>query len=420
MHASTGFSAISRLAVAVAATWMYGAGAACAGGGGESLTTLQQVIGPPDGSSGFCHMLGMGTNFGNTCPQLPTFTQAILEAAGLANSPPEMVAAQNGLPPGSNVYATNPAVEPLSLGVPTPFPLTAKTSPTLSELLSTLTPLAFINSPTKPTPVQLYNSDANTFLYAVTVSSMGIFTPPGGPVPDKLYLIYEDLSRTNQNLKAGQIVAKFSLPLTVLNSDGSERAVRTTLNFTATNAGDCSMSNVVGNFNGNAMGTTQTLTNPKTQIGVDCAVVFGASPTSSSGHAIFEVSVPLVVTGAAAAPPSFNTDPAYFYFLQSGMSGQLNLGLFTAFLFQDVGFTPGAGILDKTGTSSIGIAPTAGPLGSPPASGSATFALCASLPGGNGNGQAPVPSVAAYYGIATDGAALLSAALSSTSACPAF
>ncbi len=183
MRVSIRSFAFSRLAGAVTALWLCGAGAAWAGGGGESLTTLQAVIGVPDGSTGFCHMLGMGTNFGTTCPQLPTFTQAILEAAGLANSPPEMVAAQNGLPPGSNVYASNPAVVPLSLGSPTPFPLTANTSPTLSELLSTLTPLAFISSPTKPTPVQLYDSDANTFLYAATVSSIGFFTPPGGTRP---------------------------------------------------------------------------------------------------------------------------------------------------------------------------------------------------------------------------------------------
>src|SRR5262249_29695095 len=123
MRTSFGSSIISRFASAAAALWLCGAGMAWAGGGGESLITVQAVIGPVDGSSGFCHMLGMGTSFqnGTTCPQLPTFTQAILEAAGLANSPPEMVAAQNGLPPGSNVYATNPAA------LPTDIPVNSKT-----------------------------------------------------------------------------------------------------------------------------------------------------------------------------------------------------------------------------------------------------------------------------------------------------
>jgi hypothetical protein len=69
---------------------------------------------------------------------------------------------------------------------------------------------------------------------------------------------------------------------------------------------------------------------------------------------------------------------------------------------------------------SIGLAPSAGPLGPPPTSGSATFALCANLLGGNGNGQAPVPSVGAYYAIATSGEMFLSAPLPSvsTSVCP--
>jgi hypothetical protein len=68
---------------------------------------------------------------------------------------------------------------------------------------------------------------------------------------------------------------------------------------------------------------------------------------------------------------------------------------------------------------SVGIAPTAGPLGPPPASGvSSPFALCASLPQsgqqngnaqGNGSGVALVPSVGAYYAMATTGEMLLSA-----------
>jgi hypothetical protein len=48
------------------------------------------------------------------------------------------------------------------------------------------------------------------------------------------------------------------------------------------------------------------------------------------------------------------------------------------------------------------------------------FALCANLPAGNGNGQAPTPAVAAYYAIATTGETLLEAALPgfSSSVCP--
>ena len=292
----------------------------------------------------------------------------------------------------------------------------------MSDQLSTLTPLAFISSEKKnqgsskkknqatAVATQLYDLDADTFLYAVTVSSIGFATAPGGTVPDTLYLFYDDLARTSSNFSSGQTVAKFSLPLTVLNSDGTERAVAATLKLVAP-ATDCSASKVTGDFLNN--GTPQTRN--ATDIGLNCAVVFGPSPTSKERHAIFEVAVPLLVTGASPPP---NTDPAYFYFLNTGLPGPINTGLFTAFLLDDPGVTPAApGILPAG--ASIGIAPTAGPLGLPPASGSSTLALCASLPE-NGNGQALVPAVGAYYAIATTGETLLSAALpaASTSVCP--
>ena len=73
----------------------------------------------------------------------------------------------------------------------------------------------------------------------------------------------------------------------------------------------------------------------------------------------------------------------------------------------------------------IGLAPTAGPLGSPPLSGSSTFALCATLPvNTNGTGAQLRPAVGAYYAMATSGEMLLSAPLQATgassSACPAL
>ncbi len=415
----TGLKLLS-LAVAVLSGWICGAEAAWAGDGGASLTTIQAIIGKTDGSTGFCNILGMGTKFGTTCPQLPTVTQAILEAAALGLSPPEMVAAQNSIAPGSNVNAGNAAAVPPPTG--TPFPLDATTSPTLSDLLSSLTPLAFENaskSGSTAPATQLFDTNAQTFLYAVAVSSYGISLAPGGTVPDTLLLFYDDLPRISPIFLRGQTVAKFSLPLTVLNSDGTERAVSTTLKFIAPTT-DCSASKITGDFMGS--GTPQTV--PVADItGLNCAIVFGSSPASRQRHAIFEVAIPLVVTGAN--PPPLNTDPAYFYsYLNPGKAGPINTGLFTAFaLFDDIFGTPGPGappnFLGATGIA-IGVAPTAGPLGPPPATGvSSTYALCASLPW---IGIAPtlVPAVGAYYAIATDGEALLSAALPgvSTSVCP--
>jgi hypothetical protein len=407
---------------------------AWAGGGGESLTSLQAVIGPPDGSSGFCSVLKMGTSFSNgtTCPQLPTFTQAILEAAGLEQSSSEMVGAQNGLPPGNNVYASNPAAL-----FKTPYPLSAFTSTTLSQLLSNMTPLAFISSQKgQPTsaPVQLQDPNANTFLYAVTVSSQHADVAPGGTVPDTLYLFYDDLFQTTQNVKTGQIVAKFSLPLTVLNSNGTENLpVIVTLQIQGTcNGGppSCLQAQVINGFG--ASPSTPSTWIAASQFGIQFTLVFGRSPASSQNHAIYGLAIPLLVTGANPPP---NTDPAYFYTLhnynaskpvgQQG-SGPVNVGLYTAFLVDDLGVVPTQLNILPPGGASIGLAPTAGPLcpisssGQPQCPSSFTYALCASLPNGNATGQTPVPSVAAYYAIAVNGEALLSASFSSTSVCPAL
>jgi hypothetical protein len=172
----------SRLAGVLAALWLCGAGTAWAGDGGD-LASLNQLLNTP--TTGLCAILKI-----KTCPQLPTITQGILEVAGLGNSPPEMVAAQNSIAPGSNVIAGNPAaVPPDDL-----LPLNSSSSPTLQELLKTLTPLAFISQKSgTAAATQLYDPNADT-----------------------------DLFRVAQNFTKGQIVAKFSFPPTVLNSDGTE------------------------------------------------------------------------------------------------------------------------------------------------------------------------------------------------------
>jgi hypothetical protein len=407
----------SRLAGTVAALWLCGAGAAWAGDGAD-LASLNLLLSTP--GTGLCAVLKL-----KPCPQLPTITQAVLQIAGLGNSPPEIVAAQNSIAPGSNVTAGNPAAVPPadSSGnpLPFPFPLDAKSSPTLQHLLSTLTPLAFSSQKSgtgTAKPVQLYDPTADNFLYAVGVSVSGFgFVEPGANLtdPDMVYFFYDDTSRTNANLQQGQVVAKFLLPLTVLSSDGiTETPVSATLQFKvpATGQPPCSASTVVSSLWPSGI--------PPAQIGVNCAVVFSASPTSPQTHAIFEVAVPLLVTQL--------TDPPYFYFLNNNVPGQQNLGVYTAFFFDDPGATPTqAGILPQG--ASIGLAPTAGPFctsttcpKSGPPTGSITFALCANLPVGNGNGQVPVPAVAAFEAIATDGETLLSAPLAPSIpiVCPAL
>jgi len=339
-----------------------------AGDGGEDFGALQSFIGLPDGSTGLCAAFGM-----NPCPQLPTLTQAILEYAGLTNAAPEMVRSSFSVAEGNHVDAANPS-RPPAVNPVTGFPVA-------SGVLSTLKPLAFIsatNAKGTAAATRLGDPAANAFFYAVGGTSVA-----GASQPDTLFLFYDDPTRTNATFPQGQVIAKISLPLTVLNPDGTERAVPAVLQLNAPGGGAaCS---VTGNFSGSA---TQTFATAAT-IGVNCAVVFGTSPVSSHPHAIFEVAVPLLITAG--------TDPAY-----SVNAFPVSLALLPIFTSDDTGSVLNGG--------SIGIAPTAAPLGSPSSTTPATYPLCASLPR-EGNGTPLVPSVGAFYSIATDGEVLLSAPL---------
>jgi hypothetical protein len=389
MRISIGSSATSLLAGAIATLSLQGA--AWAGDGGEDLGGLNAFL------KTLCPMVGLPTT---SCPQLPTISQAVLEIAALENAPPEIIEALNNVAVGNHPGAGNPAQGGVSVLPSIEFPLTVATLP---DLLSTLTPLAFISAPYgvgPATATQPNDPIADTFLYAVA-SGSGALVLHNLPAPDTLYLFYDDIQRTNRNLPQRAVVAEFSLPLMVLNSNNTERPVLTALQFRLPGAGSepCSAAIVQGDFLGN--GTTQTKN--ATDIGLNCAVVFAPTPSSADPHAIFQLQVPLLVTQA--------TDPTYFYSLHSGVAGHLgpiSLLIPTAFLIDATGFTPAAGILGPLGKS-IGIAPSAGPLCStstcpmPPATPpTPAYSLCANLPRDHNN-QAPVPAVAAFYAIATDG-----------------
>jgi hypothetical protein len=401
------------------------------------LTTLNTLI------TNLCSFLGY-----TSCPQFPTITQAVLEVAGLETSPPEMVRALNDVAPGSTVDAGNAAaVNPTNSSgttVPLPFPLTSTTTPTLSNLLSTLTPMAFTSAAqqnwnqsaaqmnnTTAVATHLYDPAAKTFFYAVASGP-----PPaavsGLTVPSAINFFYDHPSWPFLNFLQGQMGAKFLLPLMVLNSDGvTERPVPAILQYIPPIRGGlpCSASKIVGNFSGAPSGT-QTLM--AAQVGVNCAVVSSASPIWPIPHWIFEVQVPLLVT--------FATDPPYF-----NTSGAVNMGIPGAFSSDVDGTTPtscaspgptcilGYNPTTGVGGMSIGIAPSAVPLCTSTSCPAPTvppttpppgiFSFCASLPQ-NGFGQGLVPSVATYYALSTAGETLISAALpgvfpaASASMCP--
>ena len=364
--------AFCLVAFAPAAILSCAAQPARAGDGGADLPGLQAVIGKPNGSTGLCLFFGM-----NPCPQFPTITQAVLEIAGLTAQAPEVVRAFNAVPMGAAVDAANPSRPPAQRCVPAcTDPLDPIAFPVDPAVLSGLTPLAFVsagddgNGPARAT--HLYNPEAETFLFAVAGSK-------NAGQPDTLVLFFDDPSRTDKTFQPGKVVAKISLPLTLLKN-GIETSAPVILQYKAPSGRtlDCSASTVTGSLSGRA-----------TDFGINCAVVFAASPVSPEPHAIFEVAMPLLITAA--------TDPAYFVF---GFSF-----VFPPFVSPGVtGFSLG------TNKGSIGIAPAAAPLGGPPPTGTpATYPLCASLP--KGDDQNLTSAVAAFYAIAVTGETLLSAPL---------
>jgi hypothetical protein len=412
MHGLVGSLTIFRLAVAGAALSLCGISPARAGDGAD-LAGLQTYI------DSVCSFLGTAT-----CPQIPTIAQAVLQVAAFVDIAPEAVRSSPAfaIPVGPYVDAGNPSHPPglecLGTGCVDPLnPIT--TFPIDPNVLSALRPLAFVsaaNGTGQAKPTQLYDPSANVFLYTVGGLSLA---NKGSPEPDTLVVFYDDPMRTNQNLPSGQVVAKFSLPLTVLNQDGvTERQVAAVLQFkpSASSANPCSASTIVGDFAGTGALQPQSIT-PPTNIGVNCGIVFAASPAASHPHAIFEVSVPMLITPA--------TDPA--------ITGGSPLGFAAPFSSGVNGFKPTSGTLGQLGQF-IGIGPNAGPAtytaltcdpttnicSYPQASPPAVYALCADLPP-QGNGQAPVPSVAAFYAIAGDGEVFASAPLapSISIVCPA-
>jgi hypothetical protein len=407
MRVYIGGSIIYRAASTVAAVWLCCTSPALAGAGGErgSVQFLLSVI---------CENFGIAS-----CPQLPTVTQAILEIAGLGYARPEAIQRSQNISP-ENVFAGNPPLILGSTGDPE-IPVTLPLAPLALSNLA-LTPLAFISpgngAASKANvfaPVtQLFDSEANSYFYAVTTYDMV------GGQPHALNLFYDDLSRSNSNFVNGQQVAKLSIPLVVYDSNActanppagcTQTEVMTILDVRATCTGgpNCLTAYAIADLS--AFGTQKCSSLLLAQrctaadLGISFALVFGASPTSSRTHAIFEVQAPLIVTVA--------NDPVHFN--ANFNSPQVNLIGKTTFRVEGLG-SPVAFLQGKF----IGVATYPAPM-TVPNSATANFGFCASLPD-NGNGTGLHPAAAAFLAIATDGEVLASAPLgtsmSPTLQCP--
>ncbi len=415
----TNFQMMRRLTMTVCAIWLFCcAGSAWAGDGGSDAGTLQSFL------NTIC------TNFGiASCPQLPTVTQGTLEIAGLGYARPEAIRRSQNVSPGS-VFASNPPPIPGSPVVPVALPVTPSAFSNLA-----LTPLAFVTPRFGGTAkayasapaAQLFDTDANSFFSAVTsYGSVG-----GNPQPQALNLFYDDLSRNINVFFSGQKVAKISIPLVVYDSNAcatnppagcAQTEVMTALDVRATCTGgpNCLTAHAIANFSAFGTKKCSALTGAQSctakDLGISFAVVFGASPTSSVPHAIFEVQAPLIVT-VANDPIHFN---AFFNSPQVNLIGSATFGVED--LGSSLAFLPGKVIGVATYPAPVCAGGAACPTATPPAPPPnflSNFGYCANLPDNIG---ALHPAVAAFLDIATDGETLVSAPLgtstSPTLQCP--
>ena len=369
-------TSISRFAGVVSTAWLCGIGSGWAGDGGSDLG-IQAVV------NTVCTDAGM-----TSCPKVPTITQAILEMSGLANAAPDFVRGPQGTLVASGFGALCSVSSGTGLNVCSQSnAINAVNPPGASAIeLADLTPLAFTTVKGQAVPVPLGTSGASSFFYAVA-------SPDQNGEFQTLTIFFDYPVTTNSNYQSGQLVANASLPLQVLNSNGSERLVCgatgcpasvATLQITACNSGTGCVNgflrNVVGDFT--TPGSTETRT--AAALGIQTKVSFGSSPNSDRSHFILEVQVPLLVT--------HGNDPAYFGVVPSGVIpvNQLS-GLPTAFTS------------DVIPASRFGVAPQVAPACSPNATcppSVTTYPFCASFAG---NGAGPLnPAVATFLSIGTD------------------
>ena len=186
-------------------------------------------------------------------------------------------------------------------------------------------------------------------------------------------------------------VANVSLPLQLLNSDGSERLIcgatgcpasLATLQITACSSGPGCVNGFAANVSGDFSTPGKITTMSASQLNIGVSVPSGPSPNSVSSHLILKVEVPLLVTAA--------TDPAYFGVVPSGVIPVNEIsGLPTAFTAE---LKPTFGVTPQAAPTCNGTCPST--------TFTSTFPFCASFAG---NGGGPLnPAVATFVTLGTD------------------
>lgn len=343
MRISPGSGSVSRLLGAVAVLWL-GAGSAWAGGGSGDVGSLQTLL------STLCSILSM-----TSCPQLTPITELVLENAALAVTPPEVVRAMNAFAPTAAINAVNPPAG-------SPF------------VLSQVTPLAFKpGSGGTVSVTQLGDVNANSFFYAATDGVPAAELGSVGTAPTTLYVVFDYPPLTNPTpiIARGNDLADVTIPLTVLNSDGTESSVPTLLRIRGASGSPGYTVSASGNFP--IVGNKTVMAS---DLGLTVALNFQSSANSAAKHAVIEVQVPLLLTTS--------TDPAYF-------SPALSLAREPIFVQSESGNIPSFLNLP------VGMAPVA-------------TQFTASIASTSGGGVS-VPAVNAFLAIATDGETLVSTPL---------
>jgi hypothetical protein len=348
---------MARIAFTMLALWLN-TGAARAGGGGADAGNLQTTL------NGFCGVFGM-----TSCPQLPTASQLVLEIAGLTTAPPDVVRSQGALSTTTSVNAVNPPA-----GSPIAPAIAAPGSPTAP---SAVTPLAFVSG-ASAAATQLGDPEANSFFYAATD---GTSSQP----PTVLNLVYDYVPLTDSDFDKGRVIARLTLPLVILNNDGSETEAPTTLLIrAATGCGKNTTSCISTTATGPGFGTVDAAA-----LGLNVTLARQTSANSERLHAVIRVTAKLVVTASH--------DPAYFsggptFFLQAFVNNETGSPL------------PGA--------TGIGIGPIAGPQcptgGTGGSCGASHYPYCASIAENSGKLKS---AVAAFLGIGVVGATYVTAPL---------
>jgi hypothetical protein len=347
---------------------------------------------------------------------MPTITQVVLQISGLANAAPDFVRGPQGsfnVPPtttgGLCLVIASPTLSACDQIVIDALNPPAASSVGISDLAN-LTALGFTTGKGPPVPVPLGTSGASSFFYAVA-------TPDQNGEIKTLTLYFDYPVQTNSSIQKS-LFAKISLPLKVLNNDGSERLIcgatpcpsfttptpptsLATLQISGCSSGQGCVNglaaNVIGDFS--TPGTIGNMSASQLNIGV--SVSFAPSPNSASSHLILTVQVPLLIT--------HGNDQAYFGVVPSGVIPVNQLtGLPTAFTN------------DVVPASGIGVTPQAAPACSgdcPATTFATTFPFCASF---SGSGSGPLGSgsfhsaVAAFLSVGTDATTYASSPVSPT------